>query len=147
MVYEEIKVGSEVDSHCTKCKLLTNHRVVAMVDGAVKRVICLTCEGQHNYRPPAGEKKKAATAKRIKKTEKRSRTESPRSYQQWLDWKAGITEETTIRPYNMKESFGAGEIVEHSKFGLGFVMKVLSGNKIEIMFEKEIKTLAINYTP
>jgi hypothetical protein len=37
------------------------------------------------------------------------------------------------------------EAIQHSKFGLGFVTKILSDQKMEVMFEKEIKTLAMNY--
>ena len=72
MIRDEIRVGAEIDAHCTRCRMLTNHRVVAMVEGTIKRVICLTCSGQHNYHPPAGQKAlKGAKAKRVGKEQKK----------------------------------------------------------------------------
>ncbi|MDQ2643863.1 MAG: hypothetical protein M3020_08625, partial [Myxococcota bacterium] len=45
-----LSAGKEIDSWCTKCRLELGHRIVAMVGGAPKRVICLTCGSEHNYR-------------------------------------------------------------------------------------------------
>ena len=142
MLDDKIRVSSEIDAYCTKCRLVTNHRVVAIQAGVIKKVICLTCEGQHNYRPPPGEKKlKGASTKRVKKEMTRSRSEAPQTFNQWLELKAELEDEP--RPYRMTESFDRGEALTHPKFGLGFIIKVLDGNKIEVMFEKELKTLAI----
>jgi hypothetical protein len=142
---EEIRVSSEIDGYCTKCRMITNHRVVAMVDGVVKRVICLTCDSQHNYRTPPGQKPlKTSKAKRVGKELKRARTaEAPQTFEKWIELKENLTDEP--RPYNMNESYTEGEAVSHGKFGLGFVMKEVPPRKMEVMFETEIKTLAMNY--
>src|SRR5262245_28513441 len=50
-----ISAGSEIDAWCTSCRMTLNHRVVAMVEGVAKRVLCLTCNKQHNYRAPKRE--------------------------------------------------------------------------------------------
>jgi hypothetical protein len=44
--------GSEIDAWCTWCRMDLGHRVVAMVGGAPKRVVCLTCDREHDYRAP-----------------------------------------------------------------------------------------------
>jgi hypothetical protein len=44
--------------------------------------------------------------------------------------------------YAMDKSFREGELVLHSKFGEGYVDKVLEGAKISIMFRDGAKTLA-----
>ncbi|MDR3204791.1 MAG: hypothetical protein LBV23_08615 [Deltaproteobacteria bacterium] len=49
---DDIRVGGEVDAKCGKCKRITNHRIVSMVEGVVKRVLCLTCESEHVYHAP-----------------------------------------------------------------------------------------------
>lgn len=142
----EIRPSSEIDAYCTKCRMVTNHRVVAMMDGVVKRVICLTCDGQHNFRPPPGQKKtSSARARRITKDKKRVRTDDSKAFQQWVDLKEAMDPEAEIRPYVLSETYSQGEAVNHSKFGLGFVNKILGPGKIEIMFEKELKTLVMNY--
>lgn len=141
---DEIRPSSEIDAYCTKCRMVTNHRVVAIHDGVIKRVICLTCDGQHNYRPPPGQKAvKTGRAKRIKKDLRRSRTVMPEAFEKWLAMKETLVDDP--RPYDMSGDFQVDEAIRHGTFGLGFVTKILSDRKMEVMFEKEIKTLAMNY--
>ena len=47
-----LTAASEIDSWCTKCRMDLGHRIVAMVGGAPKRDVCLTCGSEHNYRAP-----------------------------------------------------------------------------------------------
>src|ERR1051325_761119 len=47
-----LSAGGEIDAWCTKCRLDLGHRIVAMVQGVPKRVICQTCFGEHAYRAP-----------------------------------------------------------------------------------------------
>ncbi|MGL4208374.1 MAG: hypothetical protein ACRCTY_03200 [Candidatus Adiutrix sp.] len=143
---DDIRVGGEIDSLCTRCRILTNHRIVAMVDGFVKRVICLTCQSQHNYRQPPGEKKPTTTKtmRVVKEMKKTANTNGGRVFAQWLNKKQSLDDEISPTPYNFKETYTAGEAIEHSKFGLGFVQKIIPPNKMDVMFENEIKTLAMN---
>lgn len=144
MVIEQIRVSSEIDAYCTKCRMVTNHRVVAIVDDMVKRVICLTCDGQHNFRPPPGQKKPVAKTKRVQKGKKMTRTkEIAPTFTQWIELKESLSVEP--RPYVMAETYAPGEAIEHSKFGLGFVTKLAAQNKIEVMFDNTIKTLIMNH--
>ncbi|MDR2945362.1 MAG: hypothetical protein LBV79_01250 [Candidatus Adiutrix sp.] len=144
----DIRVGGEIDAVCTRCRMVTNHRIVAMVDGGVKRVICLTCDSQHNYHQPPGEKKVVA-AKVMRVGKEMKKTSAPaggaRVFAHWMTNKdemnaAGLTP----TPYNFREQYKSGQPLEHPKFGLGFVQKVIPPNKMEVMFETEIKTLAMN---
>ena len=145
---DDIRVGGEIDAVCTRCRIVTNHRIVAMVDGLVKRVICLTCDSQHNYRQPPGEKRPIAAkvmrvAKEMKKTS--APTGGARVFAQWTQNREALnSSEIQPRPYSFKEIYKDGEAIEHSKFGLGFVQKIIPPNKMEVMFETEIKTLAMN---
>jgi hypothetical protein len=54
----EIQLGDEIDDYCTKCRLLTNHGVVAIVGGEVKKVRCNTCLFEHEYRHGKGGRKR-----------------------------------------------------------------------------------------
>jgi hypothetical protein len=145
VIDDRIRPSSEIDAYCTKCRLVTNHRVVAMVDNVVKRVICLTCNGQHNFRPPPGQKNPKRTgARRVTKDKKRDRTVASKPFEHWQELKAALDPENPPAPYNMKDTYTQGQAIEHAKFGLGFVIKVPALKKIEVMFETEIKTLAMN---
>ncbi len=151
MVYKrplnDIRVGGEIDATCTRCRLLTNHRIVAMVDGAVKRVICLTCSSQHTYRQPPGEKKTTEPkVRRVSQEMKKTTAPSgqPRVFAQWLQNSEALkAAETPPLAYNWQEPYEEGQAISHPKFGLGFVQKVIPPNKMEVMFELEIKTLAM----
>lgn len=46
----EIRLGDILDDYCTRCRLLTDHSVVAMVDEAVRKTRCRTCYFEHEYR-------------------------------------------------------------------------------------------------
>lgn len=55
---ETFRLGDVLDDYCTRCRLLTNHSVVAIVDDAVKKVRCRTCNHEHDYRQGQGGQKK-----------------------------------------------------------------------------------------
>jgi hypothetical protein len=144
----DIRVGGEIDAVCTRCRLVTNHRIVAMVEGLVKRVICLTCDSQHNYHQPPGVRGPAAAqirrvSKELKKTS--APAGGPRIFAQWMRFRDELNENgRPPRPYCFQEKYENGEALDHPKFGLGFVQKIIPPNKIEVMFENSLKTLAMN---
>src|SRR5271167_1305878 len=63
----EIRLGDIIDDFCIKCKRLTNHAVVSMMNGAAAKVRCRTCYSDHDYRneqaPPS--KKELAKQKEL----------------------------------------------------------------------------------
>jgi hypothetical protein len=59
---DDIRLGDVLDDYCTRCHLLTNHSVVAIVEGAVKKVRCRTCNHEHDYRQGQGGQKKKQKA-------------------------------------------------------------------------------------
>src|SRR5437867_11032714 len=67
------KAGDEVDSKCTKCKMVLAHVIVAMVGDQIARVKCNTCNGEHAYRPPPSASE--ATAKKRRAERKTSNIE------------------------------------------------------------------------
>ena len=52
------RLGDIIDDYCTRCRLPTNHSVVAMVSEEVKKVRCRTCQHEHDYRQGKGGKNK-----------------------------------------------------------------------------------------
>ena len=61
----ETRLGDIIDDFCIKCKRLTNHQVVSILDSQPAKVRCRTCYSDHDYRneqapPPKVDPRKAA---------------------------------------------------------------------------------------
>jgi NACalpha-BTF3-like transcription factor len=136
----DLSVGKEVLSYCSKCKLTLAHTIVAMKDAqAIHRVECRTCKNTHAYKDPSAVKMKAATRK--KTTRKTSKTTTSVA-DLWMEAINSATAKS--QPYSIKGSFAQGDIIDHAKFGPGVVDKTIDGDKIEVIFRHEIKTLIHN---
>ena len=46
----ELRLGDEIDDYCIKCRRLTNHSIVSMVDAKAAKVRCRTCYSDHDFR-------------------------------------------------------------------------------------------------
>lgn len=60
-----LRLGDDVDDYCVKCKRLTNHSILSMVEGEPAKVRCRTCYAEQQYRrceipPSKKDLKKAA---------------------------------------------------------------------------------------
>jgi len=44
------RLGDVIDDFCVKCRRLTNHAIVSLLDGQAAKVRCRTCYGDHDYR-------------------------------------------------------------------------------------------------
>lgn len=62
----EMRLGDVIDDHCIKCRRITNHSIVSLVNGAAAKVRCRTCYHDHDYRheqaPPSKKDLKKAEA-------------------------------------------------------------------------------------
>jgi len=47
---DHLRLGDDVDDYCTKCKRLTNHSVVSLMNGRPAKVRCRTCYSEHDFR-------------------------------------------------------------------------------------------------
>lgn len=45
-----LRLGDDIDDYCIKCKRITNHSVLALVDGEPVKVRCRTCYNEGPYR-------------------------------------------------------------------------------------------------
>jgi hypothetical protein len=46
----EMRLGDVIDDFCVKCRRLTNHSIVSLVEGQAAKVRCRTCYNDHDYR-------------------------------------------------------------------------------------------------
>jgi len=127
------QVGEDVIAYCTKCKKDLDHVIVALVKAKVKKVLCKTCEKEHVYKAPKGDK---APAK--KKTAARAKKKKASPVEEW-EMAMEQAKDATVKPYALDGSFGEGEKVDHSTFGQGLVIRLISPNKMEVIFEEGSK--------
>jgi hypothetical protein len=148
------KVGGDVDSWCTKCRMMLTHRIVAMVGTKPARVECETCHSQHNYRAHApgdtpvaraGAPRSAigASGPRPARISSATRLEQERRERE-QSWERAVTGKLLgdFVKYTVKESFKVGDLVKHTKFGDGVVLRVIDAHKVEVLFRDEPRTLA-----
>jgi hypothetical protein len=69
----ELRLGDVIDDYCTKCRRITNHSIVSLLNDEPAKVRCRTCYNDHDYRheeAPASKKdlKKQALFKEVLNT-------------------------------------------------------------------------------
>lgn len=148
-----LKVAGEVDSWCTSCRMMLNHRIVSMMGPKPHQVLCLTCNKQHLYKAHApGERPEPTTgvrgmrepsAPRAARVAGPTRAEAARMSREQT-WLAGLNARATsdYKPYNVSAMYEEGDVVRHKKFGDGVVTRILDAQKIEVLFKDEPRTLA-----
>lgn len=46
----EQRLGDDIDDFCIKCKRISNHLIVSLMDGAAAKVRCRSCYSEHDFR-------------------------------------------------------------------------------------------------
>ncbi len=67
---DELRLGDVIDDYCVKCRRITNHSIVSIVNNQAAKVRCRTCYSDHDYRheiapPSRKELKKAELFKEV----------------------------------------------------------------------------------
>jgi hypothetical protein len=135
MLYRKPRVGAEINAYCGKCKDERTHIVAAMDGETVRKVTCSMCKGTHNFKakPAAAEKVPRTTRSRASGGTRQSKAET-----------FTIDPRRPVRSYDMNTSFSAGDVINHSKFGIGAVETIIPPNKMEVRFQEGKKTLIQN---
>lgn len=132
-IVRRVRLGDEVQTYCGRCKEERTHQAVALnSQGGVERVICRTCQGNHLYRDRHASVKKETT-------EKAARTPTTRTPRRRADTPPTFSD-APRHPYSPRESFTKGQLILHTKFGVGEVVEVRAG-KIDVRFTDELRTL------
>ena len=146
-----LRVAGEVDSWCTRCRLVLNHRIVSMKDGKAHQVECLTCRSQHLWRAHAPGDKPAASIARARSSAsptsvaRTTRAPAARHEHQWEKAIAGRGM-TDFKAYSVTEKFTEGDLLRHKKFGDGVVTRIIDSHKVEVLFRDEARTLVQGMT-
>ncbi|GFM32961.1 hypothetical protein LN040_16095 [Desulfovibrio subterraneus] len=165
MITKELSAGGRIETTCSRCNDITGHVIVAMVGDVIVKVECQACGSVHKYREIRKPKLKSETSgvRRVRHGESReqavsqARSEAAKKAAQtranqraqqeaeavMIAWKSVIVSKGTndARPYTMRESYAAGDIVDHPTFGMGEVQSVTRPDKMEVLFKEGVKVL------
>lgn len=123
-------VGKDIDSFCGRCKLTLSHTILAMLGSKVARVQCNTCGAQHAYRTSTGQAWGGSSPVR----------ESPKKVVISFEEQLAAKNLDTARRYSPKETYAAGDLLQHPNFGFGIVRTVRQ-DKVDVAFKAFEKTL------
>lgn len=126
--------GDEVDSKCTKCKMVLSHVIVAMVGDKIARVKCNTCNGEHAYRPPPSASE--ATAARRRAERKAATGDAVGAKTSASEFDALVKGKDLAEPetYSPKMALALDSVIAHPKFGVGVVTEIRESSKAHVAF-------------
>jgi hypothetical protein len=138
------KVGTETLSYCTSCRMDLWHIIVSLQGDKIAKVLCNTCKKTHMFRAPKGAK--SPQAKKEPGTTSAAKAKHPKEPKPKaieIEWEQlmAASAQHSAKPYSTKATFAEGDKIEHPKFGQGFVGKTLHPNKVEVVFQTDLKIL------
>jgi hypothetical protein len=119
-------VGSDVESWCGRCGETTTHSIVAIVGDEPKQVLCQVCGSRHTHR--AGPARRAAATTSATEVDDRPRATDPEARRKAAELRAlgeEVSAATTVRVFDPKQRYKAGEIIAHPEYGRGKIENVL----------------------
>jgi hypothetical protein len=138
---KKLSAGDIIDARCTRCRTVTNHTIVAMVEDRPVRVQCNTCDGIHNYHSPAAERPVRVVAEKAAPAPRKTRASAQSAAQE--EWEAASrgADPSSVPRYEMGRGYKVNELIQHPVFGLGLVKTTIKPNKMEVLFEGGVKLL------
>lgn len=130
-------VAKRILLNCKKCESERFHIVLAHTGPESAKVECEVCHSKKTYKTPKAQARKSAGL--AKKREDRILGAHTKQY---MDLKERLAQNPPAA-YTMKLSYKVDHVIEHPKFGTGFVVEVLP-DKIHVAFQDEVKTLVHN---
>jgi hypothetical protein len=109
-------------------------------------VHCRTCRTEHAYKGPKGLKAPAPKGAALPGEKKKSSsTKAPKEEavpveQEWVKL-MNANREHPLKKYSAKTAFVVGDRIQHPTFGDGVVKKLVYPNKIEVVFQMDMKVL------
>lgn len=133
-------VAKSFYTFCKKCDAERYHTVLTHKSPTSAKVQCEVCKSIKTYSLP----KEGAAAKKTASgaPKKPSKSRKPTHAD---DFQALTTNRSADKaiPFSIKTKFELNQKIDHSTFGMGYV-KSVQPDRIEVLFESEIKTLMHN---
>jgi hypothetical protein len=143
-------IGENIEAYCLKCKLVLAHVIMVKVGETVSKVKCNTCGAEHKYRPEKAAAKITAVPKpltlkeTIAKKVAASKIKVNDAPMQWDLKKRNVNSSTPIKDYSIHNQYCAKEVINHSVFGLGFVVRIVTDKTMDVLFSDSVKLMAMN---
>lgn len=129
---------------CKKCGEDRLHKVIVHATADSAKVECEICHKKSTFKLKKAKKPKATPAEKKEATKVReAAAASAANLELWTSMKKKHGGKAS-KPYRISEKFEKDGIVEHPKFGLGFVVQC-TDNRIETVFEEGLKILVHNH--
>ncbi|MAF91480.1 MAG: hypothetical protein VX583_09305 [Bdellovibrionota bacterium] len=128
-------VAKNVLYQCKKCDAERYHRVLAHTSETSAKIECEICGSKKTFKltKPKSAAKKKTTASAKKRA---SKTVAPST---WAELNERANTDKAV-DYNFKNTYEANTVLDHKKFGIGFIIKV-EGQKMEVVFQDQIRQL------
>jgi len=121
----KLGVGGDVESWCGRCGEATTHSIVAMVGQEPKQVLCQVCGSRHTHRTGPARRPTASTAATPGEDRPRADPEAQRRAAELRALGEEVAAAATVRVFDPKERYKAGEIIVHAEYGRGKIENVL----------------------
>ena len=130
-IVRRIRLGDDVQTYCGRCKEERLHQVVALNNQQrIERVICRTCNSNHLYRDRQADSHERTRRSPSKGTNQQASAVGTSAPEKW-------------RHYSPQEAYAEGELISHTKFGMGRVVLSRPG-KVDVRFGSMMRTLLQN---
>lgn len=138
-----VQVAGEVLAFCSQCKMDLIATVVAMKGDKIVRVHCKTCKKERAYKSPKGLNEPGQIP--AKKATRGARTETGEKVDRSVgaEWRKAMSELSQYKanPYSAKGQMAVKDKLAHPTFGEGVVTRLIHPNKVEVLFEMDLKVL------
>jgi len=142
-------VGEYIDAYCSRCELTLAHVVLFELNGSVSRVKCRTCGTEHKYRGRKPEMKRTNTlfknrSRGVSKGAAAQKVAHTVDVARWQENRNRLGTGTEMKTYRISEGYAKGDVIDHDAFGIGFVEKVISETRIDVLFSDGLRRMAMS---
>jgi hypothetical protein len=133
-------VAKSFYTFCKKCDVDRYHVVLTHKTSTSAKIQCEVCKSIKTYNLP-----KAGSVAKAKKAVAGAKTTRARKSTHADDFQALTTNRSAEKgiPFSIKTKYELNQKIDHSTFGMGYV-KSVQPDRIEVVFESEVKTLMHN---
>ena len=130
-------VGTETLAYCTSCKMDLAHIIASMKGDKVAKVECKTCKKTHAFKAPKG----ITTPPKKRASKKKSADSQGTTIAAEWEKLMAAHRDAPFKNYSMKGQFLLGDKIQHPQFGEGIVGRIIFPNKIEVIFQNNLRVL------
>ncbi len=116
-----------IEEWCPVCREIKPHAIIGN-----DKIACAACNHEHRRE---GEVPVQTAARSLLTAEDKS---SPEALE--AAWKR-LTDGADVQPYSIRLKLAEGDVIKHTKFGIGIVIEMSDSTKAEVLFSDGLKRL------